>query len=50
MRGASGDFTPLRFSEGTIPFTLEDADEVLYRCWQTRRPVLGDLADRAAVS
>jgi signal transduction histidine kinase len=41
VRSASGSFTPLRFSEGAIPFTLEDADEVLYRCWQSQRPVLG---------
>jgi signal transduction histidine kinase len=40
VRGASGDFTPLRFSDGAIPFTIEDADSLLYRCWQTRRPVL----------
>jgi signal transduction histidine kinase len=40
VRGASGDFTPLRYSDGAIPFTIEDADSLLYRCWQTRRPVL----------
>jgi signal transduction histidine kinase len=40
VRGASGEFTPLRYSEGAIPFTIEDADDLLYRCWQTRRPVL----------
>ena len=39
VRSASGAFTPLRFSHGTIPFTIEDADDLLYRCWQTRRPV-----------
>ena len=41
VRSASGAFTPLRFSEGAIPYTIEDADELLYRSWQTRRPVLG---------
>jgi signal transduction histidine kinase len=40
VRSASGTFTPLRFSEGAIPFTLEDADDLLYRCWQAQRPVL----------
>lgn len=40
VRGASGDFTPLRFSDGAIPFSIEDADSLLYRCWQTRRPIL----------
>jgi signal transduction histidine kinase len=40
IRSNAGDFTPLRYSEGAIPFALEDADSLLYRCWQTRRPVL----------
>ncbi|MGY2874562.1 signal transduction histidine kinase [Marmoricola sp. URHA0025 HA25] len=40
VRGMSGDFTPLRYSDGAIPFAVEDADDLLYRCWQTRRPVL----------
>jgi signal transduction histidine kinase len=40
VRGATGDFTPLRFSDGAIPFSIEDADSLLYRCWQTRRPIL----------
>lgn len=40
VRSASGDFTPLRYSEGALPFSIEDADDLLYRCWQTRRPVL----------
>ena len=40
VRSSSGDFTPLRYSDGAIPFSLEDADDLLYRCWQTRRPVL----------
>jgi signal transduction histidine kinase len=39
VRSSSGDFTPLRYSEGTIPFVIEDAESLLYRCWQTRRPV-----------
>jgi signal transduction histidine kinase len=39
VRSASGDFTPLRYSQGSMPFTIEDAESVLYRCWQTRRPV-----------
>jgi len=39
VRSSSGAFTPLRFSEGAIPFTIEDADGLLYRCWQTRRAV-----------
>lgn len=41
VRSNSGDFTPLRYSSGSIPFSIEDADDLLYRCWQTRRPVLG---------
>ena len=40
VRSASGDFTPLRYSDGALPFSIEDADDLLYRCWQTRRPVL----------
>jgi signal transduction histidine kinase len=39
VRSASGDFTPLRYSQGSMPFTIEDAESVLYRCWQSRRPV-----------
>ena len=35
VRSASGDFTPLRYSTGTIPFSIVDADDLLYRCWQT---------------
>ncbi|HEY0903261.1 MAG TPA: histidine kinase [Marmoricola sp.] len=41
VRTAAGGFTPLRYSEGTIPFTIEDADDMLTRCWHTRKPVLG---------
>jgi signal transduction histidine kinase len=41
VRSSSGEFTPLRFSEGAIPFSIEDADDLLYRCWQSRRPILG---------
>jgi len=41
VRTSSGQFTPLRYSEGAIPFSIEDADSLLYRCWQTRRPILG---------
>jgi signal transduction histidine kinase len=40
VRSASGDFTPLRYSDGALSFSLEDADDLLYRCWQTRRPVV----------
>jgi signal transduction histidine kinase len=40
VRSTSGAFSPLRYSEGAIPFSIEDADGLLYRCWQTRRPVL----------
>jgi signal transduction histidine kinase len=43
VRSTSGDFTPLRFSDGAIPFGIEDADDLLYRCWQTRRPVVSTL-------
>lgn len=39
VRSVSGEFTPLRYSEGAIPFAIEDADDLLYRCWQTRQPV-----------
>jgi signal transduction histidine kinase len=41
VRNTTGEFTPLRYSEGAIPFTIEDADGLLYRCWQTRRPIVG---------
>jgi signal transduction histidine kinase len=41
VRSASGDFTPLRYSEGAIPFSIEGAGDLLYRGWQTRKPVLG---------
>lgn len=41
VRSASGDFTPLRYSEGAIPFSIEGAGDLLYRCWQSREPVLG---------
>jgi signal transduction histidine kinase len=40
VRSTSGDFPPLRYSDGALPFSIEDADDLLYRCWQTRRPVL----------
>lgn len=39
VRSNGGAFTPLRYSDG-VPFSLDDADDLLYRCWQTRRPVL----------
>lgn len=41
VRSGSGAFTPLRYSDGAIPFSIEDADDLLYRCWQSRRPILG---------
>jgi signal transduction histidine kinase len=41
VRGGSGDFTPLRYSNGAIPFPIENAQELMYRCWQTRKPILG---------
>ncbi|HEX2893529.1 MAG TPA: histidine kinase [Marmoricola sp.] len=41
VRSASGTFTPLRYSKGAIPFPIEGAEELLYRCWQSRRPILG---------
>jgi signal transduction histidine kinase len=41
VRSASGDFTPLRYSQGAIPFSIEDAGDLLYRCWQARKPILG---------
>jgi signal transduction histidine kinase len=41
VRGGSGDFTPLRYSNGAIPFPIEGAQELMYRCWQSRKPVLG---------
>jgi signal transduction histidine kinase len=41
VRSGSGDFTPLRYSNGAIPFPIEGAQELMYRCWQTRKPVLG---------
>ena len=40
VRSASGDFTPLRYSTGTIPFSIVDADDLLYRCWQSKRPIV----------
>jgi len=41
VRSASGDFTPLRYSDGAIPFSIEDSSDLLYRCWQSRKPILG---------
>jgi signal transduction histidine kinase len=41
VRSASGDFSPLRYSQGSIPFPIEDAGDLLYRCWQSRAPILG---------
>lgn len=41
VRSASGTFTPLRYSKGAIPFPIEAAEDLLYRCWQSRRPILG---------
>jgi signal transduction histidine kinase len=46
VRAESGSFTPLRFSEGAIPFPIEDAEALLYRSWQSRQPV----ADTARVA
>jgi signal transduction histidine kinase len=41
VRSNSGEFTPLRYSEGAIPFSIEGAGDLLYRGWQSRKPVLG---------
>jgi signal transduction histidine kinase len=35
------EFTPLRYSTGSVTFPLEDADHLLRTCWETRRPVFG---------
>jgi signal transduction histidine kinase len=40
VRTSSGSFTPLRYSDGAIPFSIEDSDALLYRCWQTRKPIV----------
>lgn len=40
IRTANGDFTPLRYSAGAIPISLDDADHLLHRCWQSRAPIL----------
>jgi len=39
VRAASGEFTPLRYSDGAMPYSIEEADSLLYRAWQSRRPV-----------
>jgi signal transduction histidine kinase len=35
------EFTPLRYSTGSVAFPLDDADDLLNRCWQSQRPVYG---------
>ncbi len=40
IKNSTGDFVPLRFSAGTIPFSLGPADELLRRCWRTGEPIL----------
>ena len=39
-RTASGEFTPLRYSDGAIPYSIEDAEPLLRRCWQGRSPIV----------
>lgn len=34
-------FTPLRFSTGSTPFPLDEEEELLRRCWDKQRPVIG---------
>ena len=36
-----GAFSPLRFSHGAIPFALDDAEDLMYRAWQSKNPVIG---------
>ncbi|MGO4257958.1 sensor histidine kinase [Marmoricola sp. RAF53] len=38
-KNSAGDFVPLRFSTGAIPFALSPADDLLRRCWRTGEPI-----------
>lgn len=35
-------FTPLRYSTGTMPFSLDEESDLLRRCWETQRPAYGE--------
>lgn len=34
-------FTPLRFAHGAMGYPIDDAEQLLHRAWQTRKPVIG---------
>lgn len=36
------DFTPLRYSTGTMGFPLESSMDLVERCWQTQQPAYGE--------
>lgn len=36
------DFTPLRFSTGSVPFTLDEETDLIATCWATQRVVYGE--------
>lgn len=36
----TGDFAPLRFSSGAIPFSLIPAEDLLRRCWRSGEPIM----------
>jgi signal transduction histidine kinase len=40
IRTSSGEFTPLRYSEGSIPYAIDDAEPLLRRCWQGRSQIV----------
>jgi signal transduction histidine kinase len=35
------EFSPLRYSAGSVPFPIEEADHLLRTCWESRKPVYG---------
>ena len=40
VRTGAGEFAPLRYSDGAIPYSVEDAEPLLRRCWQGRSPIM----------
>lgn len=41
MLRQNGEFTPLRYSHSPLHLQTHDADNLLWRAWQTNRPALG---------
>jgi signal transduction histidine kinase len=40
VRNTTGEFVPLRYSNGSIPFALAPVDDLLRRCWRSGRPIV----------